>query len=259
MIVRYLTANPCGNITVMVTSPAEQSEYAYISGCLLKAIPGAEQVGFLTSPLQGGDIRIEMMGGEFCGNALRCAAVYYLRQNKQTEEADIRVEISGCNRTLSVRVNPATNVAEGEIPLPFSIKEEGNGDTVYCFPGIAHIIKEDNLYQTAEDCKEFLKQKTLELNTPAAGLMQIDKNRVELTPVVYVTGTDTVYFENSCGSGTAAAALHLFREEQNGVFSKAFSEPGGVLTATVSKKQGIPQCVTIQGIIHFSEETSITL
>ena len=70
--------NPAGNITLIVTTAVDKAAYADIAGKLLN-MPElrGEQVGFLTQPKHGGAIRLEMMGGEFCGNALRSTGYYY--------------------------------------------------------------------------------------------------------------------------------------------------------------------------------------
>ena len=64
------TADPAGNITLLVETPVDPAEYHSVANQLM-AIEQfhCEQVGFITEPVMGGGIRLEMMGGEFCGNA----------------------------------------------------------------------------------------------------------------------------------------------------------------------------------------------
>ena len=66
--------DPAGNVTAIVCSDVPAAERARVAAQILR-LPelGIEQVAFLTAPRSGGEIRLEMMGGEFCGNALRCA------------------------------------------------------------------------------------------------------------------------------------------------------------------------------------------
>ena len=66
--------DPAGNVTAIVCSDVPAAERARVAAQILR-LPelGIEQVAFLTEPRSGGEIRLEMMGGEFCGNALRCA------------------------------------------------------------------------------------------------------------------------------------------------------------------------------------------
>ena len=71
--------DPAGNVTAIVLSDVQAGERARIAAQLRQAqqlrLPELriEQAAFLTAPRCGGEIRLEMMGGEFCGNALRCA------------------------------------------------------------------------------------------------------------------------------------------------------------------------------------------
>ena len=67
---RLYYADPAGNITAMVQSPIAPGDRVRVAKAIL-ALGRAEQVGFLTEPILGGDCRLEMMGGEFCGNAAR--------------------------------------------------------------------------------------------------------------------------------------------------------------------------------------------
>ena len=81
MTVNVVRAAPAGNITLLVTSPVPRAQYAKLSARLMEnSLWRAEQVGFIVPPIMGGDGRLEMMGGEFCGNALRSAGFYTAKQ-----------------------------------------------------------------------------------------------------------------------------------------------------------------------------------
>ena len=72
MKLNILRADPAGNITIFVLDPIEKAQRAAIAEQIM-AIPflKAEQVGYACPPEDGVDGRMEMMGGEFCGNATR--------------------------------------------------------------------------------------------------------------------------------------------------------------------------------------------
>ena len=74
MRIKVRVADPAGNITIFVTTPVAREKYPSISRQILarKELKG-EQVGFIERKDQGG-FRMEMMGGEFCGNASRSFA-----------------------------------------------------------------------------------------------------------------------------------------------------------------------------------------
>ena len=49
-----------------------------------------------------------------------------------------------------------------------------------------------------------------------------------LTPLVYVPAINTLFWENSCASGTAAIGAWL-QKKQGGRIEASFSQPAGVL------------------------------
>ena len=78
MDIRYIKADPSGNTTIFVLNPIAPAQRSTLAATLLSSdCIGAEQVGYLTMA-QDEPIRVDMMGGEFCGNASRSAAAYAL-------------------------------------------------------------------------------------------------------------------------------------------------------------------------------------
>ena len=73
--VEYCVLDPTGNITILVTTPVPVALQPRIAAELMRIIPESEQVGFLSQD-DSCDIALRMAGGEFCGNASMCAAVY---------------------------------------------------------------------------------------------------------------------------------------------------------------------------------------
>ena len=110
--VRYL--NPAGNITAVVLSSVLPELRPALSRAIM-AQRRAEQVGFAATPRLGGDCRVEMMGGEFCGNAVRSYG--YLRADG-TENNRLAVEISGATAPVPVTVNSAQQSAPPPKALP---------------------------------------------------------------------------------------------------------------------------------------------
>ena len=75
MNVNVVKLDPSGNITLFVLSPVPVDDRRELNDALLSADPDAEQAGCLSG--SGRSVRVEMMGGEFCGNASRSAAAYW--------------------------------------------------------------------------------------------------------------------------------------------------------------------------------------
>ena len=60
--------DPAGNMTAIVRGEFDAEKRVELAKSIMQQ-EKAEQVGFETAPVNGGDCRLEMMGGEFCGNA----------------------------------------------------------------------------------------------------------------------------------------------------------------------------------------------
>ncbi|MCL2271001.1 MAG: hypothetical protein FWC24_06635, partial [Treponema sp.] len=97
MEIEIARADPAGNITVFVLSRLGSAERARAAKALL-ADPDlkAEQVGFVTAPaVKEGIWRLEMAGGEFCGNASRSFGLLVAAECGLTGKHVLSVEISG--------------------------------------------------------------------------------------------------------------------------------------------------------------------
>ena len=94
--IHFVKADPSGNTTIIVLDPVEPDQRGPLSKKLLdSACVGAEQVAFLSShDSQDGVLRIDMMGGEFCGNASRSAAAY-MRLFEQKVTGTYTISCSG--------------------------------------------------------------------------------------------------------------------------------------------------------------------
>ena len=125
MNVNVVKLDPSGNITLFVLSPVPVDDRRELNDALLSADPDAEQAGCLSG--SGRSVRVEMMGGEFCGNASRSAAAYWAHIHG--EEGVFEVTCSGAKAPMEARVKklgstPPTYDAEIDLPLPLSITEE---------------------------------------------------------------------------------------------------------------------------------------
>ena len=95
MKLRIIMADPAGNRTAIVRTPVPADQRAQIAAKLLQIKElRAEQVGFETSPVMGGAGRLDMMGGEFCGNAARSYG-YLLWKEKQEAQQKAQDKAAG--------------------------------------------------------------------------------------------------------------------------------------------------------------------
>ena len=109
--------DPAGNVTAIVCSDVPAAERARVAAQILR-LPelGIEQVAFLTAPRSGGEIRLEMMGGEFCGNALRCAGFYQALRNGAQGKSCVFAEISGADGVQPVMADAVEGTASTVMP-----------------------------------------------------------------------------------------------------------------------------------------------
>lgn len=226
--VQYL--NPAGNITAVVLSPVPPELRPALSRAIMDQ-GRAEQVGFAAPPRLGGDCRIEMMGGEFCGNAVRSYG--FLRKNGAETLA---VEISGATAPVPVTVDALQDAAFADMPLPLGVdwlSVQGKQYPLIQCQGICHLLALEQTPDPAflEEARPMLNR----LEQEAWGIMFLSGQK--LTPAVYVKSTDSLVWESSCGSGSVAAAWYL--SGQNPTENRfCFQEPGGEISVEVRRENG---------------------
>jgi diaminopimelate epimerase len=275
-----LIADPAKNITAFVLSRTPPGARAALSAALL-ADPalGAEQAAFVIPPGRENNRywRIEMMGGEFCGNAARSFGLYVAARTGLRGSHTVVIESSGAAAPVPVRADTVTGRAEAEIPGPRSVTAldfEGRSLAVCVFEGITHVLAPD-----LEPCREifFAIKSAFEKTAPslpgAFGVMfagppagETDAGGAEasfpsgagaadgaMTPAVYVYGTDSLVFESSCGSGSAALAVCKSRPLGDGEARYRIRQPGGIIEARVVKRAGAAVSVAIGGPVTLRE------
>ncbi len=255
----YTILDPTGNITALIESPVSIEEQPAAARELMLHHPEVEQVGFVRFPspedkngaAPGARIGLRMAGGEFCGNASMSAAALYFYRNRKKEAGTVLLDVSGTSRPVRADIVPQARPESfcGAVHMPgiLSAKRTDlsfgpvHGNAVLVgMEGISHIIIERGtalffLMREPAAAEEAAKTWCRELSLCGLGLMflETDKDGYRLTPLVYVPGSGTVFWENSCASGTSAAGFFL--SQRSGVKTDAvFNEPGGRLRVTCS-------------------------
>lgn len=239
MKLNTLRADPAGNITLFVLDPVPSGDRAGIAAKLM-ALPGSdvEQVGFVCPPLQGGAGRLEMAGGEFCGNATRAFGM--LVSQEQDSPAQVRVEVSGCDHPVTVDVDWIHRTARAQMPLPRAVDRtevDGHVGTLVDLEGIAHFVAED----ISPSLEFFEKAEPLFWDIPdldAYGVIFLDGKTNKMTPLVKVPAAGSLVWEGSCGSGSLAAAIAQSQDLPDGTFIRSYVQPAGTVEATVIRRDG---------------------
>ncbi len=231
MKIEYIVADPAGNTTGLVLSSISKDLHKAVAKHLLENSPHElEQVGFMSN-CSDCDGRMDMMGGEFCGNASRSFGLYLAMTDRSKDKDKVRIKVSGSIEDLIVYTDLSSGTAR--IKMPPVQKEEtlpvaGYGELpLVVMEGISHLIIPDHEMEK-EKAEALLRGLGEELATDALGLMFYDTSRNFLTPLVWVNDTGTMYWESSCASGSAAVATFLKRGS-DGPWQLAFQEPGGIL------------------------------
>ena len=239
MRVTYSILNPTGNLTALVETPVEETRQPSLAAALMEHCPEVEQVGFL-SP---GTLR--MAGGEFCGNASMSAAALFLLRGGRGEGRDperVHLRVSGAGDPVEVRLwreSSCSFRAGVRMPRPLDLTERafsfGTAAGVLPFArmeGISHLLVESGspffgLLEDRAAAGQAVRQWCGELSAQGLGLMFLGEDG-RLIPLVYGPGSGTLFWENSCASGTSVAGM-LLAQRRGEPVSLVLTEPGGEL------------------------------
>ena len=265
---RYSILDPTGNITALVESPVEPGLQPAAAAALMARHPQVEQVGFVDFPASGGPVHgtLRMAGGEFCGNAsLSAAALYLLRRRQEAPPAPapsgrealpetVRLRVSGAAEPVEARLRRESDRRfRGGIRMPPALAVE---ETDLSFAsargrlplvrmeGISHLILEPGsaFWRLKEDraaAGQAVRTWCHACGADGLGLMFLEKtgSGYRLTPLVFIPGSGTVFWENSCASGSSAAGMYL-SAGSGGPVDLTLEEPGGRLRVTSDPVRG---------------------
>ena len=235
MKTKYYIADPSGNITALVITAFDRNAKS-VAKKIMSKNNSIEQVGFVD--FADGNIKLRMSGNEFCGNATMSAAALYYKLTKKQGRYETAVSVLGNESPVKVAVAKKHGYYDCECELDWPVKietiefEAQNNKYKYPivhFEGISHIIADENLGEDA--AQNVIKRIAREHSLKALGIMLLSSNKLYMKPLVYVTGVNTLFFENSCASGTCAVSAVYGSEK--GI---SLSQPGGVISAINSDK-----------------------
>ncbi len=255
---RYTICDPTGNITALVEDEVEVSCQPAVASEIMALNPQVEQVGFvrLAAGVTGESeqpVVLRMAGGEFCGNATMASAALFAAR-ADTERGSVWVRVCGTQGLLEVRLHAqGSSSFEGSVCMPpargidvvtLSFDELSGKLPVVSLEGISHIIIESgSCFATLRDdrpkAEAAIRAWCSELGADGLGLMFVEGNgsSCRLTPLVYIPGADTTFWENSCASGSAATGMYRCWQASLPV-TLELEEPGGILRVESDLQQG---------------------
>ena len=249
---KYCIFDPTGNITALVETAVDIADQPAAASHIMELEPDVEQVGFISYEEDfaagGVPVSLRMAGGEFCGNATMCAAALFaIRSGLQGGAVPVKVwgisapfEVmlerqAALNYSAAVSIPPALDMdelrlADGMLPGSDSLNLP-----IVRMAGISHVIIEPDsgFFGLKDDpalAETLLKGWCGVLGAECLGMMFLGEGAALRTmiPLVYVPGADTMFWENSCASGSAAAGMYLAAKAGAPV-DVTFDEPAGRL------------------------------
>lgn len=268
MNVRFVKANPSGNTTVFILDEVPAKMRAAVSAAAMSyAGPGAEQVGFIIpAPEEEAGYRMEMAGGEFCGNASRSFAAWLqlcpdfsLPHDFSPKDAERVIRVSGAAEPLTAQLHSLDQDNRCHVSVAMPKPEwiiAGEDDwfgkyTLVFFRGISHVVlwNRQPKDEDVEMARPFLKK--LNALQEAFGLMYYDEASQFMRPLVCVEDPYTLVWENSCGSGSSALASALAHREDRSPGTLVIHQPGGDLFVDVTWNAGVEKLV-LGGAVELS-------
>lgn len=245
MTLTYSIYYPGGNTTALVNQLIIDPKLkTRINNQIMAINPLVEQVGFIDPK----KYQLEMAGGEFCGNATRCAAFDYLKG----KPGKIKLKVSGVSNKLMAGIDNQGNVW-AQMPIMTNPVAKRLGYTVIKLEGITQVVT--NSSPGKRKARNILKKLGLLNSAPAVGVMFIkkDQDKIRLDPFVYVRDIKTFFNETACASGTAAVVLYLAKKINRSIDLPVIQPSGETITASVQ----LPQRVSISGPIKILKKSLI--
>ena len=257
----YVLYDPTGNITILVETPVPAASQPVYAAKLLAAEPTAEQVGFLAPGGAGYEMALRMAGGEFCGNATMSAAAYECARRGYAGR--VRVRVSGAAEPVETEITGEDDGGWiGSVQMPVPTGPENRVLTldgkVFQLPlmrydGISHLIVTEPMERGFAE--RAVRRWCDTLGVDGLGLMLLDDASNTLTPLVYIPGSDTLYWEHSCASGTAALGT-FFAETKKTPISQYVAEPGGILKVSAAPGGGLTICGRVKALRRGNLDTN---
>ncbi|MGF7047338.1 diaminopimelate epimerase [Paenibacillus sp. DS2015] len=266
MEVKFIKTNPTQNMTILVESQHNREMYQRVASRIMAYDNVyAEQVGFIESSERDmAWARLQMMAGEFCGNAtMSLAAVMAWKENLQPgNHLEIPLEVSGSNHLLVCQVKARKNgyLCKLDMPLPLSIDKKTINckgvniqTTILRYSGIVHAIVDVPCIDpyAREMAQIMVKSPELLQNEAALGIMLYRNQSNEMAPLVYIPATETMIWERGCGSGVAALGTYMAIETQRDVHLE-IKQPGGTVEVWAQYQKGVINHLAIQGHVDIS-------
>ncbi len=179
--IKYKLVDTAGQITAVILSETKREKQPLISKKLMSYNPKIEQAVFIEKN------RIQAMGNELCINGSLAGG--YLSGNSI-------IEISGLNKPVKFAKQNGFILAR----FPRSLLQSRIRNIIQ-LTGIVYIISNNKRMAN----KIFLKKLASNYGAPASGIIFYKKGAIKF--LIYVKDTNSLVWENACGSASLAYSL----------------------------------------------------
>ncbi len=268
MEIEFIKTSPTQNMTILVKTPVpREKQLALAERLIAYDSVYAEQAGYIEEPENPRAAkRLQMMAGEFCGNASLSLAAWLARKDGLAvgETREYLLEVSGADGLVPCEITKEAYgfFGRAKMPLPERIEERAfrlEGEelrlTAVVFEGITHVIVPAELWKEDAERKAETAVRLWTEALPdgaAFGLLLLDENEYTLKPLVYLKGISMIW-ERGCGSGTAAVGAYLAWKNRKAV-SVGLQQPGGKMRAEAGYQDGVISALYIAGHISIVAE-----
>ena len=227
--------SPSGNITSLVFSPVPRNEQSSVAQDIMKNEPDVEQVGFIEKPTSSGSsVRLQMMGGEFCGNATSALAWVLSKKSGFSEGI---IEVSGKSEPVFASIKDSEVILEFNERIfvtqtPFTIPNK-----IIHLEGISHLIVDSATpIDFVEESRRLISASGLK-EKKAAGIIFVEyfKGGIKIRPFVWVRDTGTFVQENGCASGSICSVLWESMNQKKDLQNYCVFQPSGAEIYVSSK------------------------
>lgn len=261
---RVAVAYPSGNTTAIIFDqmsdydPKTLSQQIMLSWKMQKPDqPEIEQCCTITKPQDPDAIaRIEMFGGEFCGNATRSAL--WLLANDQRRTG--LVEVSGVNRPLIF------SVRDKEVMLEMPLSKDGGmvrrvqEGLLVQLDGIAQLVANKPEQTPRQLLTSLLRQNKYNLAAqPCVGVCFYDQFSRKAQFCVWIKEVDTIFDETACGSGTCAIGVARAWETGQSTTLDVIQPSGEIIRAEAICKPGGVDASFITGAVKILYDGALEL
>lgn len=211
---RAAIAYPSGNTTAVVFDQFLDGNRKKLNERVMqtwKALqpeqPEIEQCCFVTLPRNPEAVaRVEMFGGEFCGNATRSVA-WLITKGRDYSGL---IEVSGVGRPLKFNVKDDQVTVEMPLPEEGKLVQPVTEGSLVQLDGITQLVVTEpkNGQNPRQLLTNLLRTNKYGLaNQPAVGVTYYNQSSGKAEFCVRVNAVDTIFDETACGSGTCAIGV----------------------------------------------------